>query len=122
MPESKPKAAVQIVLSIANDVMTAGGAAALGAALGHLIYLGVAGLVQGLLPQKSDVFLLPWSVIFGLNGGAVVGLILRGAIGKIQRRWRWAIGFFVFGSVAGPLVLIALVAYALSGLQSIIIG
>src|SRR5262245_48087163 len=122
MPEVKPQAAGQNVWSFVKDVSIAGGAAALGGAVGCLILLSVVGLVNGEMPKISDLVLLPWAGVLGLMEGAIGGLILRICVGKILRQRLWAIGFFIFGGIGGTLALIALVAYSIGFLQPIIIA
>jgi len=114
MNAAKLRSAIQRTMSFASDVWIAGGAAALGAAAGWLIFLGIASLRYG-LPRSGDFRAFSSGVVLGLILGTIGGAILRSFFGKIQNRQLWAVGFFVFGVVAGPAALIALVAYALSG-------
>jgi len=115
MPDTKPYSAARTVLSFANDVLIAGVAAGLGAALGWTIFLVVASINEGRFPRSGDLGVLPWVVILGLTAGAIGGALLRCGIGKIQGQALLAVGFFLLGSVAGPVALIALIAYAMAG-------
>jgi hypothetical protein len=67
------------------------------------------------IPKKRDYLATPYTLISGLVAGAVLSPFLRPFIGTIRRRWLWAFGFLLLGAVVGPLMVIALVAYAMSG-------
>jgi hypothetical protein len=115
MPDTKLRSTARNVLSFVRDVYIAGGAAGLGAATGWTIFLSVASIYEGRLPRSGDIRVLPWVVIVGLIAGVIGGGLLRCGIGKFQGQPLWAIGFFLFGTFAGPVGLIALVGYAMAG-------
>ncbi len=115
MPDTTLRSTARNVVSFVSDVYIAGGAAGLGAATGWTIFLSVASLYEGRLPRSGDIRVLPWIVVVGLIAGAIGGTVLRFGVGKFRYRPLWAIGFFLFGSVAAPVALIALVAYAMAG-------
>jgi hypothetical protein len=120
MPGAEPRSAERSILSFAKDVATAGGSAAIGAAVGFPIFLGMGSIIFCSLPKMSDILLLPWAVIFGLIGGVIGSAFLRIGIGKVQRRRLWFFGFFLFGGVAGPLVLVALIVRVLGALPFVL--
>ena len=115
MPHTKLRSTVRNVLSFVSDVYIAGGSAGVGGAAGGTIFLVVASIYEGRLPRSGDIRALPWVAIVGLIAGAMGGALLRCGIGKFQRQPLWAIGFFLFGTFAGPVGLIALVGYAMAG-------
>lgn len=107
------QSAARNVLSFAHDLWIATGAAALGAAAGSVICLGLAALEYG-PPRSGDLRVVHWAVVFGLLAGSTGGLLLRSALGAIQNRQMWALGFLAFGCLAGPLGLIGLAAWVMA--------
>jgi hypothetical protein len=107
--------AQQAWLVFAKDLFAAVVWSMLGGPAGWLVFLGVVSLFMGDIPKKGDYLATPYTLIGGLLAGAVLAPIARAFVGTIRRRWLWAFGFFLWGAMVGPLALIALIAYAMSG-------
>lgn len=105
---------IQRFWAFARDVLSAIACSTLGGPVGFLLFLGVASLSTGGSPKRGDYRLLPYSLIIGLLAGLIPALVLRAFGGPIKSRWLSAFGFFLLGAVAGPLILVAMMAYAFS--------
>ena len=97
-----------------RDVLVAVFSCTFGAPVGYWAFLVLHSLQTGSLPRRDELLPPPVVFFFGAVAGGFIGIVLRAFHTSVRQR-RWAIGFFIAGIVIAPLLLVALMAYVMSG-------
>src|SRR6266849_1881278 len=99
------------------DVLLATGCSAIGSLFGYFVFLVINTVVTWQMPRHNDFSakIIIFVASVGLIGGALSSPILRMLIGPIHSRTKWMSCWVVTWAIAGPLIVILLIGWAMAG-------
>ena len=97
-----------------KDALVAEFSFAWGAPVGYWVFLALCSVHTGSLPRLKEFVPPPVLILFGAAAGGLLGIAVR-ACHAPTRPMTWAVGFFLGGAVITAVVLVALLAFAMSG-------